>query len=58
MIDAGVNVKALSSYMGHAKISITLDRYAHLMPGDEEQAAGLLDSYLERSSRSAVSDGA
>ena len=31
---------------GHANISITLDRYGHLMPGSEEEAAGLLDSYL------------
>jgi integrase len=48
MIDAGVNAKALSTYMGHATISITLDRYGHLMPGNEEQAAGLLDAYLNR----------
>jgi len=41
-----VNAKALSTYMGHANISITLDRYGHLMPGNEEEAAGLLDSYL------------
>ena len=34
--------------MGHANISITLDRYGHLMPGNEEQAAGLLDAYVER----------
>ncbi len=27
MIAAGVNAKALSTYMGHAKIAITLDRY-------------------------------
>ena len=47
MIAAGVNAKALSTYMGHANISITLDRYGHLMPGNEEEAAGLLDSYLE-----------
>ena len=46
MIAAGVNAKALSSYMGHAGISITLDRYGHLMPGSEAQAAGMLDSYL------------
>jgi integrase len=32
MIAAGVNAKALSTYMGHANISITLDRYGHLMP--------------------------
>jgi integrase len=49
MIAAGVNAKALSTYMGHANISITLDRYGHLMPGNEDEAAGLLDAYLERS---------
>jgi hypothetical protein len=32
--------------MGHANISITLDRYGHLMPGNEDQAAALLDAYL------------
>jgi integrase len=47
MIAAGVNAKALSTFMGHANISITLDRYGHLMPGSEEEAAGLLDGYLE-----------
>jgi len=49
MIAAGVNAKALSSYMGHSSIQITFDRYGHLMPGNEEEAAGLLDAYLERS---------
>jgi integrase len=48
LIAAGVNAKALSSYMGHSSISITFDRYGHLMPGNEEQAAGLLDAYLRR----------
>jgi integrase len=47
MIAAGVNAKALQTYMGHANISITLDRYGHLMPGSEEEAAGLLDTYLD-----------
>jgi integrase len=49
MIAAGVNAKALSSYMGHSSIQITYDRYGHLMPGNEEEAAGLLDAYLVRS---------
>jgi len=53
MIAAGVNAKALSTYMGHANISITLDRYGHLMPGNEEEAAGLLDAYLERADTAA-----
>jgi integrase len=49
MIAAGVNAKALSTYMGHSSITVTLDRYGHLMPGAEREAAGMLDRYLERS---------
>jgi integrase len=48
MIHAGVNAKALSSFMGHSSVTITYDRYGHLMPGAEEEAATLLDGYLER----------
>jgi integrase len=48
MIAAGANAKALSTYMGHSTIAITLDRYGHLMPGNEAEAAGLLDAYLAR----------
>ena len=47
MIAAGVNAKALSTFMGHANISITLDRYGHLMPGSEAEAAELLAAYLD-----------
>jgi integrase len=46
MIAAGVNAKALSTYLGHASIAITMDRYGHLMPGSEGEAAGRLDAYL------------
>jgi integrase len=53
MIAAEVNAKALSTYMGHANIGITLDRYGHLMPGNEEEAASLLDAYLERANSQA-----
>ncbi|TMC25960.1 MAG: hypothetical protein E6J32_12960 [Chloroflexi bacterium] len=48
MIAAGVNAKALSSFMGHSSVTITLDRYGHLFPGSEAEAAGLLDEYLAR----------
>ena len=46
MIAAGVNAKALSSFMGHSSIKVTFDLYGHLMPGTEAEAAVLLDSYL------------
>ena len=47
MIAAGVNAKALATYMGHASVTITYDRYGHLMPGNEREASSLLDAYLE-----------
>ncbi len=53
MIAAGVNVKALSTFMGHANIGITLDQYGHLLPGAEDEAAGLLDAFLARSAGAA-----
>ena len=46
MIAAGVNAKALSTYLGHSSIQIPLDRYGHLMPGNEQEAARFLDRYL------------
>jgi len=49
LIAAGVNVKALSTYMGHSSITITLDLYGHLFPGNEDEAAQLIDAYLQRS---------
>jgi hypothetical protein len=44
MIAAGVNAKALTTY-GRSRPS--LDRYGHLFPGPESEAAVLLDAYLE-----------
>jgi integrase len=46
-IAAAVNAKTLSTYMSHAGVAITYDRYRHLMPGNEAERAGLLDAYLE-----------
>lgn len=45
-ISAGLNAKTLATAMGHASIAITYDRYGHLFPGSESEAAALLDAYL------------
>jgi integrase len=50
LIAGGVNPKALSTYLGHASVTITFDRYGHLMPGNETEAARALDTYLETAS--------
>jgi Phage integrase family len=49
MIAAGVDPKALQTFRGHASITVTLDRYGHLFPGSESEAAVLLDAYLAES---------
>ena len=46
LIAAGVNMKAVSSYMGHASVVLTLDLYGHLMPGHEAEAVEKIDAYL------------
>lgn len=48
LIASGVNIKAVSTYMGHAQVSITLDLYGHLMPNAEAEAAEQLQAYLDR----------
>ena len=40
---------ALSTYLGHATITITLDHYGHLMPGSQVEARAMLDAYLDES---------
>jgi hypothetical protein len=37
--------------MGHSSITVTLDRYGHLLPGSENEAAGLLDAWLRQAAR-------
>jgi hypothetical protein len=54
MIAARINAKALSTFMGHANVSIALDRYGHLVSGSEVQAAQLLDAYLSARRAQAV----
>ena len=54
MIAAGVNAKALQTFMGHSSATITYARYGHLMPGSEDEAAELLTAYLERATRPAL----
>jgi integrase len=48
MIAAGLNPKEISEYLGHASITITIDRYGHLLPGSFSEAATRLDAYLDR----------
>jgi integrase len=47
LLHDGVPVKAVSERLGHSSIAITLQIYAHSMPGIQEQAATVADRALQ-----------
>lgn len=47
-IAAGLNLKSVSVYMGHTSVAFTLDRYGHLLPGNEAEAVERIDAFLHR----------
>ncbi|MGE4442396.1 MAG: tyrosine-type recombinase/integrase [Desulfomicrobium sp.] len=38
LLSKGVPVKTVSLLMGHSSAKMTLDRYAHVIPGDSDRA--------------------
>ena len=46
MLKAGASPKSISERLGHASISITMDVYAHLLPGIQEEAAQTFSKLL------------
>lgn len=46
LIASGVNARAIMEFMGHATITMTFDRYGHLMPGGRAEAAAAVDAFL------------
>jgi len=46
MLNRGVPVIVVSRRLGHAKASITLDLYGHLIPSFQEEAAKLIDELV------------
>ena len=49
LLAAGVNVKVVSDRLGHASVAFTLDTYAHVMPGQQAEAAAAVHALLENS---------
>ncbi len=43
LLASGVSPKVVSERLGHSKTSMTLDVYSHVLPGQQEQAAGVLE---------------
>jgi integrase len=44
LLQASTQIKAVSEQLGHAKSSITLDTYAHVLPVMQDRAADAIDA--------------
>ena len=45
-VAAGVSVKVISEQLGHASISFTLERYSHVLPSIQDEAAAKVERML------------
>jgi integrase len=45
-VAAGVSVKVISDQLGHASISFTLERYSHVLPSIQDEAAARVEGML------------
>ena len=50
LLNANVNIKAVSARLGHNSAAMTLSVYAHCLPGADEDAAEKIDALLSGSS--------
>lgn len=46
LIMAGVNIKTVSTRLGHSNVTITLNRYTHALPQQDEEASKTISSML------------
>ncbi|MDH2910265.1 MAG: site-specific integrase [Candidatus Eremiobacteraeota bacterium] len=46
LLKSGVSSKVASSRLGHASVGITLDLYAHVLPGMDEEAASKFEALI------------
>lgn len=46
LIMAGVNIKTVSTRLGHASVAITLNRYTHALPQQDKEASEMICSML------------
>jgi integrase len=46
LLARGVPARAVMATLGHSQLSLTLNVYAHLFPGDQRQAADAMEGLL------------
>ena len=57
LLKAGVDLKSVSARLGHAKSAFTLATYAHMLPGQDQEAARRIERLSVRQSKKASPRG-
>jgi len=57
LLKQGVHIKVVSERLGHSSVAITLDRYSHLLPNMQQEAANGLDDLLFRTGNKKKKEG-
>jgi integrase len=47
LLAAGTNVKLVSERLGHSTVAFTLDTYAHVLPGQQADAAAAVAALVD-----------
>ena len=53
LLKAGEHIKVVSERLGHSNVAITLETYAHVLPGMQRDAANRMEDLLSKSEESA-----
>jgi integrase len=48
LLRKGINPKVVSERLGHSTVTLTMNTYAHVLPGMQEEAAAVTDEILEK----------
>ncbi len=46
LLRSGVSARLISERLGHSKVSFTLERYTHMLPGMQEEAAAKIEEAM------------
>ena len=49
LLAAGINPRVVSERLGHSSVAFTLDQYAHVLPGQQAEAAAAAAALIDRS---------
>jgi hypothetical protein len=49
MTAAGTNIKSITEIIGHAAVTVSIDRYGHMMAGGRDEVGERMDAYVRRS---------